>query len=272
MLQRVQRADLAIPRQCDDTADAGGVAAPVALRLALAVRRELPDAAMPGELLAGILARFPRLAVPSLADVPRGAEGDVHVSRVVERDGLGDVLVGGELRFVVVFQDQLHGAVGHEPARCDALAVHLARRAEVQVSVVDAHRRAVVAGVLVVAEDLDLVGAAIAPGVAERDQPLRVRRPELDVDDALVGDGEVARPPDALVHHRRDEAVRQRQSAVAGTGRRELPPGAAAWEAHQHHDRDGQESREHVQLLSPGRIPGATVCFEFTRLDDRSRA
>ena len=55
---------------------------------------------------------------------------------------------------VVVLQNELYGAVGNEPARDDFLAIHFAGRAEVDVSIVDTHRRAVVAGVVVVTEHL----------------------------------------------------------------------------------------------------------------------
>ncbi len=80
---------------------------------------------------------------------------------------------------------------------------------------------AVITGIVVVTEDFQVIGASVVVGVPKRDQTLRLGRTKLDVDDAVIGDGEVARTAKAVVHDNRLETVRQRESAIVRTAWRQ---------------------------------------------------
>ena len=87
----------------------------------------------------------------------------------------------------------------------------------------DAQAGAIVAGVLVVAEVLDLVGPAVTAGILQRDEALELRRrlsgdrpAELDVHDAVARHRHVPRPADAVVEDGGLEPLRQRKVAAGG--------------------------------------------------------
>lgn len=169
MLEHVELVDLTVPGHCHDAADTGGITPAVAFCLCLAVRVELPDATVPFQLGTRIQARRRRPAMDLLAGITGGTERHVHVTAAVERDRFGDVFVRRNTGLVVVFQNELHVGVGNQPAPDDFLAIHFASRTEIEVSAVDTQPGAVLAGVLVITEHLDVVGTSVAVGVAKRD-------------------------------------------------------------------------------------------------------
>ena len=132
-----------------------------------------------------------------------------------------------------MLQDHLDRRCRDEHAGQQLLAVDLTGSREVEMVLEDAQTGAIVAGVLIVAKVLDLVGPAVTAGILQRDEALELRRrlsgdrpAELDVHDAVARHRHVPRPADAVVENRRLEPLGQCEVAT-GQRRGWLRRGAA---------------------------------------------
>ena len=209
MLQSKQIIIFKIPVQRHYATQAGSKTVAIFLYLTNFIGIKTPDTAVVFQQWAGIDADGAGCAVEFLAGIGIGSKGYVHIPPIIKGQGLGNVLVHAVC--MIVGEDNFLLTAGYQVTWGELVAIDDQLGAEIKVPLVDPHPGTISALPGIAPKAFDDIRPSIAVGIAQSNDGFAlIGKTRLDVDVAIVVDGDVTRPPRQTIHYYRGlKTIRQ---------------------------------------------------------------